>query len=152
VKLAVVCPEVTVTLEGTVRLALLLESGTANPPDWAAEFRVTVHGVLPGVLMVRFVQLTELRTGGSVIVPETPLEGIDVPPAVEATTAVTWIGIVLAEGFDATWKVAVATVPSPIVVVVSPNTRHKLPLQETDLPAAVAALPVTTVTPVISEL
>ena len=91
-KPAEVCPAATVTLEGTVRFALLLESGTANPPDDAAEFRVTVQGVLPGVLIVRLEQFTALIVGGgawgTVIVPATPLDGIEEPPAVEATIPV----------------------------------------------------------------
>jgi len=60
--------------------------------------------------------------------------------------------MVLVEGFAAIWNVAVATVPFAIVLVFNPNARHMFPLQETDLPAADAALPVTTVTPVISEV
>jgi hypothetical protein len=59
---------------------------------------------------------------------------------------------VLVEGFAAIWNVAVATAPFEIVLLFRPNTRHSFPLQETDLPAADAALPVTTVTPVISEV
>ena len=88
VKPAVVCPEATVTLDGTVRLPLLLESGTTNPPDGAAKFRVTVQGVLPGVVIVRLVQFTPLIVGGTEIAPATPLAGIEEPPAVEATTPV----------------------------------------------------------------
>jgi hypothetical protein len=60
VKPAELCPAVMVTLDGTVRLTLLLESGTANPPDGAAEFSVTLQDVLPGVLIVRLEQLTPL--------------------------------------------------------------------------------------------
>ncbi len=56
------------------------------------------------------------------------------------------------EGFAAIWNVAVANVPFEIALEFIPNARHMFPLQETDLPAADAALPVTTVTPVISEV
>ena len=56
------------------------------------------------------------------------------------------------EGFEAIWKVAVAIVPFAIALLFSPNARQTLPPHETDLPAANAALPVTTVTLVMSEL
>jgi hypothetical protein len=42
VKVAVVAPDATVTLAGTVAAALLLESDTAAPPLGAAPLRVTV--------------------------------------------------------------------------------------------------------------
>jgi len=91
VKFPLVCPAATVTLVGTVRLALLLERETANPPDGAAAVKETAHGVLAGVLRVVVVQLTpfsEAAGAGSEIVPEPPLAGIEAPPAVEATTPV----------------------------------------------------------------
>ena len=59
--------------------------------------------------------------------PETPLAAIGVATAVDATISVSWMGIVWADGFAAIWKVAVATVPSGMVVVFSPMTRHKFP-------------------------
>ena len=55
------------------------------------------------------------------------------------------------DGEAAIWNVATATVPAEITVVFSPKTMHVVPLQETDLPAAVAELPPATVTRVISE-
>jgi hypothetical protein len=69
---------------------LLLESGTVNPPDCAAEFRVTAQRVFPGVLIVKFEQLTEATATdvGSEIEPELLLAGIDEPGRVEATTPV----------------------------------------------------------------
>ena len=90
VKVLVVCPDATVTLEGTVRLALLLERATANPLPEAAPLRVTVQEVFPGVLMVELVQLRLLKAGttGREIAPVLPLEVIEVPPAVVATTVV----------------------------------------------------------------
>ena len=91
VKFPLVCPAATVTLVGTVRLALLLERETANPPDGAAAVKETAHGVLAGVLRVVVVQLTpfsEAAGAGSEIVPEPPLAGIEAPPAEEATTPV----------------------------------------------------------------
>jgi hypothetical protein len=91
VKVLLVCPEATVTLEGTVRLVLLLESDTANPPVGAAPVNDTEQEVLPGVLMVELVQLKlpkEIVVTGREIVPEPPLEGMEVAPAVVATTLV----------------------------------------------------------------
>ncbi len=90
VKLFEVCPAATVTLAGTVRLVLLLESETGNPPAGAVPFSETVQGVLPGVLIVREVQVRVLRETdtGRVIVPEPPLDGMEVPAAVDATTPV----------------------------------------------------------------
>ena len=89
-KVLLVCPEATVTLEGTVRLALLLESDTANPLPVAVPLRVTVQVVLPGVLMVELVQVRLLNdvVTGREIDPEPPLDGMDVEPAVVATTLV----------------------------------------------------------------
>ena len=86
----IVCPAPTVTLAGTVRLALLLESDTANPPPGAAPVNETEQGVLPGVLMLELVQFRLLReTGmGREITPDPPLAGMEDPPAVEATTLV----------------------------------------------------------------
>ena len=49
VKAAVVCPAITVTLAGTLRLALLLDKLTPNPPAGAAAVRVTLQERLPGV-------------------------------------------------------------------------------------------------------
>jgi len=60
VKLAVVWPEATVTLAGTVKLPLLLPNDTTNPAAGAPKVRVTVQEVLPGVLIVALVQLSPL--------------------------------------------------------------------------------------------
>jgi hypothetical protein len=49
VKPALDCPEATDTLAGTVRLELLLDKPTANPPDGAAAVSVTVQPTPPGV-------------------------------------------------------------------------------------------------------
>ncbi len=79
------------TLDGRVRLALLLESDTANPAPDAAEVKVTEQGVLPGVLIVELVQLKVLRAAtdpGREIAPATPVVDIEVPPAVDATRLV----------------------------------------------------------------
>ena len=90
VKLLELCPAATVTFEGTVRLVLLLESATENPLPEAVPVNATEQEVLPGVLMVELVQLRLLRptVTGREIAPETPLEEMDVPPAVVATMLV----------------------------------------------------------------
>ena len=89
-KVLLVCPEATVTLEGTLRLALLLESETANPLPEAVPFNATEQEVVPGVLMVELVQLRLLKATatGRETVPEPPPEGMEVAPAVVATTLV----------------------------------------------------------------
>jgi hypothetical protein len=155
VKLLEVCPAATITLEGTVRLALLLDRDTVNPPTGADPVKPTEQGVLPGVLMLALVQLRVLnaRVTGREIAPEPPLAGIEDPVALVATTVVSWIAIGLLEGFAAIWKVAVATVPSAITVLLMPATRQLFPFpeQERDFPASVVDFPATTVTPVMSE-
>jgi hypothetical protein len=153
VKVLLVCPDATVTLEGTVRLALLLESDTTNPLPEAAPIKATEQEVLPVVLMVELVQLRLLKATitGREIVPVPPLEVIEVPPAVVATTLVSWMEIGLLEGFAAIWNVADATVPSAITVLLKPATRQLFPEQDRDFPALVVDAPATTVTPVISE-
>jgi hypothetical protein len=153
-KVLLVCPAATVTLEGTVRFVLLLESETANPPLGAAPLSDTVQEVLPGVLMVALVQLrllSETDDTGREIEPATALEGIEVPSAFVATTLVSWMDIGLVDGFAAIWKVATATGPSAITVLLNPTMRQLFPEQERDFPALFVDAPATTVTPVMSE-
>jgi hypothetical protein len=90
VKVLLVCPEATVTLEGTVRLALLLESDTMNPPKGAVPLSETAHELVPGVLMVKLTQFKLLKDTdtGRETAPEAPLEGMESPSAVVATTFV----------------------------------------------------------------
>ena len=90
VKVLEVCPAATVTLAGTVRLALLLASEIANPPEGAVPFNATVQELVPGVLIVKGLQFKVLKETdtGRVMLPEPPLEGMEVPPAVDATTPV----------------------------------------------------------------
>ena len=57
----------------------------------------------------------------------------------------------MVDGFDAIWKVAVATVPSAIAVLLKPRSRQLFPEHVMLLPALVADGPATTVTLVISE-
>ena len=103
VKFAEVCPALTVTLPGTVRLVLLEESATENPPVGAAALSETEHGVVPGVLIVLDVQETELTCtlGGSEMLPEPPVAVILFPAPSEATTPVIWMGIGFADGDEA---------------------------------------------------
>jgi hypothetical protein len=86
-----ICPVATVTLEGTVRLELLLASDTANPLPDAVPVNVTEQRLIPGVLMAELMQLRLLKAvvePGREIVPVPPLEAMRVPPAVAATTPV----------------------------------------------------------------
>ena len=152
-KLLVVCPAATDTLAGTVRLVLLLESRTANPPSGAVPVSVTVHGVLPGVLIVRLVQLRPLKETdtGREIAPPTPLDVMGEPKPVVAITLVSWIGIGLLKGLAAIWNVTVATVPSAITLLFNPAMRQLFPEQERDFPALVRDASAATVTNVTSE-
>ena len=52
VKLPVVCPEAIAVVEGTVRLALLLERAIANPSEGAPPDNVTMQLDVPGVFTV----------------------------------------------------------------------------------------------------
>jgi len=90
VKLLEVCPAATITLEGTVRLALLLDRDTVNPPTGADPVKPTEQEVLPGVLMLALVQLRVLnaRVTGREIAPDPPLAGMEDPVALVATTVV----------------------------------------------------------------
>ena len=85
-----VWPAATVTLEGTVRLVLLLDSEMGNPPEGAAPLRDTVQELEPGVFRLKGLQFKALKVTdtGSVMLPEVPLDGMEVPPAVDATTLV----------------------------------------------------------------
>jgi len=113
-KVAEVCPEATVTLEGTVRFALFEESATASPAAGAADVRATVQGVLPPATTVAEAQLKPLNVGrASAMAPPVLLAGIESPAAVDATMLVIWMEIFWA-AFGAIWKVAVATIPSAI--------------------------------------
>ena len=78
----------TVTLGGTVRLTLLLESATRSPPGCAAAVRETVHDVLAGVIRTLVGQVTPLITAvcDTEIAPATPVAGIELPVSLAATT------------------------------------------------------------------
>ena len=160
-KVALVCPALTFTLGGTVTLVLLLSSVTVTA-FVAGALKVTVQLVVPGASMVRLLQFKLLRVAvdgeddgdddsedDREMEPGLPIEGMEMPAAVDATTFVSWMGIVLLEGFDAIWKVAMATGPSAMAVVLNPTMRQLFPEQERILPALVvddAAATVTLVT------
>lgn len=61
VKLALMLPAPTVTDEGTVSAAALLDSVTASPPEPAGLDNVTVHVEVPPVLRTAGVQASELK-------------------------------------------------------------------------------------------
>jgi len=67
----------------------------------------------------------------TVIVPPIPLPGIGVPVLEETPTSVIWMGIALLEGFGASWKVATATTPSGITLLLRPMTVQMFELQAT---------------------
>ena len=60
VKLPVVCPEAIAVVDGTVRLALLLERAIANPSDGAPPDNVTVQLEVPGAFTVNGEQVRPL--------------------------------------------------------------------------------------------
>ena len=57
----------------------------------------------------------------------------------------------LLEGCPEIWKVATATWPSAITLLLNPATRQLLPEQDSDFVAAFVDVPATTVKPVMSE-
>ena len=62
VNCALLEPEATVTLPGSVTLALSSDRVTANPPLGAASFSVTVQVEVPGAFTLAGVQDRPLRT------------------------------------------------------------------------------------------
>jgi len=68
VKAPVDAPAATVTLAGTVTLALLLDSATLAPPAAAAELSVTVHAEVPGATTLAGLQLRLLTVSVAEIV------------------------------------------------------------------------------------
>ena len=93
VKVALVCPAVTVTFAGTVAAALLLDSVTTVPPVGAAIFRVTVPVELAPPVTVLGFSVSAVGTGGlTVNVPLTVVpfaEAEIVAVAFEPATVVT---------------------------------------------------------------
>jgi hypothetical protein len=133
-----------------VRLALLLDSGTARPPEGAGAFKVTVHCVFPGALIVSDVQVSPDGATFSEIAPVDVGEdtAMELPRVEDTAIAVIWTEIGFVDGLAAIWNVATATVPSAITVVFMPSSKHLDPAHEMDFPAAVADAPATTDTPV----
>ena len=84
-KAPVVAPAETVTLAGTVTLALLLDSATLAPPVGAAALSVTVHAEVPGATTLEGLQLRLLTVSGGEIVRTKVL---DEPPKVAVRVAV----------------------------------------------------------------
>jgi hypothetical protein len=146
VNVAKVCPAATNTLEGTVTVALLLDSATAVPPVGAVPLRVTVQLAVAGPVTVPGVQLSELTASrvGSVIDPPDAFVGIDFPAPSEVEAPENERGIEVAAD-DAICKLTEAKVPLETTVVFRPKTRHVIdpdPFEhESDLPAAVATAP-----------
>ena len=122
---------------------------------FALPVTVAVNSLLCDAVSVELEGLTPTLTlgggAGNEIVPVPPLAGIEMPAAVEATAPVIWMGMDVVDGLDAIWKVAVATVPSAIVVELKPRIRQLFPEQLTLFAALVADGPATTVTLVISD-
>ena len=135
-----------------MRLVLLLDSGTASPPEGAAAPNVTVHCVFPAVLIVSDVQVSPDRAAPSEITAAAVGEGteMELPPDEETPFAVIWTEIGFAAGCAAIWNVATATVPSAITEVLIPSSKQVDPPQAMDFPAPVAEAPATTDTPVTS--
>ena len=70
VKDAVVAAAATVTLAGTVKLALLLVKATAEPPVGAGPLKVTVQALVPGPVSDAGLQVRLLTvTAGTVTTP-----------------------------------------------------------------------------------
>ena len=93
VKAAVVAAAATVTLEGTVKLALLLVKLTAEPPVGAAPLNVTVQVLVPGPVNEAGLQaraLTLKVTGATSEIAEVALA----PLAVAVSVAVELVEIV----------------------------------------------------------
>jgi hypothetical protein len=92
---ALVCPEATVTLEGTVRLGLLLDKLTGKPLDCAATVSVTLQLRVPGARMLPAEQVTALNAGKgasgvTLITPLPPDAGMEFTS--EATTPTRLMG------------------------------------------------------------
>ena len=88
VNVALLNPAAIFTLAGTVTLVLLLSSVTLTALG-AAAVNVTVQLDVPGASMFGLMQFKLLRgPDGKEIEPETPLDGMEAPSAVDATTLV----------------------------------------------------------------
>ena len=158
-KLALVPPAGTVTLAGTVALALLLAREVPNPPVSAAPLSVTMHIEDPPALTVAGVhdRLVSVGETGCKIesVPPVPDAAMDVLVGSADVKALIWIGAAVSNEPDAIVNVALASVPLLMMFVLIPYaTQIVAPMlleQVTLLLAAVALDPDVTVTLEISE-
>jgi hypothetical protein len=122
VKVAVVLPDPTVTVPGTVNAAALSDRETTAPPAGPGVFSETVQADDPFVPKDVGAQLKALRVGRgvatAVTVPPTPFMGSGFPPALAPNVFVTLI-VVLATP-DAIVTLTAATTPFWITVVFKP--------------------------------
>jgi hypothetical protein len=91
VKDAVVAAAATVTLAGTVKLALLLVKATAEPPVGAGPLKVTVQALVPGPVREAGLQVRPLTVTGAI---SESVELADVPLAAAVSVAVELLVIV----------------------------------------------------------
>ena len=126
VKLAEVAPATTVTVAGTLRAGLLLDSPTTVPPVGAAALKLTVQADVPDVASEVGLQLKELRLTACTTdtIPPVAEIGRDVPPAVLATGFVTPIVVVCEVVVCESVTVTVATTPLEIVLRLSPAAKQ----------------------------
>jgi hypothetical protein len=126
-KFAVVAPAPTVTLGGTVALALLLTRATPNPPTGAALLNVTVHAEDPGAFTTGGEHERALRAAVccmTVIMPPVAEAGIGFARAVDATMPFKISGKLVLVLAGEIVTLAVATTPFAIAVVFIPKTTH----------------------------
>ena len=83
VKEAVVAAAATVTLAGTVKLALLLVKVTAEPPVGAGALKVTVQALVPGPVNEAGLQVRPLTVTGAGTVTTPPVDEVVIGMAVE---------------------------------------------------------------------
>jgi len=119
---ALLDPAATVTLAGTLTLALPLDKVTANPPVEAASFSVTVQEEVPGAFTLAGVQDRVLNdTGGggckTVIVPPVPDAESRLAAAFVTTTPLSATGRVVLAVPPAILKATLAIVPLPMLEV-----------------------------------
>ena len=125
---AAAVPAATVTLAGTVTLALLSESVTSIPPLAAGPVSVTVQTEFPGAFTLPGLQDTAPSDREPpwlmVMIPPVPAVGMEAPPPEVADRPLRTTGALVLEVPEAIVKAKVATVPFPIVEVLNPTTRH----------------------------
>ena len=131
VKPALLEPVGTLTLPGTATLELLSVSVTAIPPEGAGPLNVAVQAAVPGEFTLAGTQAKPLSVkagGGWLIetVPPVPVTLIEDPEAFDAPRAPIEIWALVAAVPAAIVKVAIATGPLPIVVVLNPYATHRV--------------------------